>query len=156
MEKRNDFIEMLCPVCKKYLFVDNEDTEKEDSNHNGEQTDFCTSCGWIYDIKQTKDPDLKIGMNEMSLNEYRVWYSKKIKSDPDYNYLDEISKQTPHLCPVCRKHKFSCEGSWEICPVCGWTDDPLMEREPDKWAGNANDLCLNDFRNRYKKLNDGD
>ena len=44
-------------------------------------------------------------------------------------------------CPVCGKHLFEESGAYEICPVCGWEDDPVQRREPDL-IGGANKLSL--------------
>ena len=153
MEEKNSFIKMLCPVCGKYMFVNSTDSEKTSPGYEDEETDYCTECGWVYDLSQSNDPDLRTGNNILSLNEYRLQYSEKIKENPKYNYMEATFSVKPHLCPVCGKHEFSSEGSWEVCPVCGWVDDYLMEQEPDKWAGNANDLCLNDYKKRYEILN---
>lgn len=48
-----------------------------------------------------------------------------------------------YRCPVCKRHYFDEIGGYEICPVCGWEDDPLQRREPD-FEGGANELSLNE------------
>lgn len=53
-----------------------------------------------------------------------------------------------YRCPVCGKHYFEEIGAYEICPVCGWEDDPLQRREPD-FEGGANRLSLNEARKEY-------
>ncbi|MDO4285377.1 MAG: CPCC family cysteine-rich protein [Eubacteriales bacterium] len=60
-----------------------------------------------------------------------------------------MKKTNPRLlCPCCGKHRFKEEGFYEICPVCGWEDDPLQRDEPD-FEGGANDESLNQARARY-------
>ncbi len=148
---RKEFVEMLCPICGKYMFVDDTDLEKEDPDYEGKQDDFCPVCGWVYDLEQVNDPDLDNGKNRMNLKDYTKWYQTKISENPNYNYSDDNYVEHPHICPVCGLHTFSDEGSFEICPICGWEDDGIMEKEPDRWAGTANDLSLNNFRKRYEE-----
>ena len=45
------------------------------------------------------------------------------------------------ICPVCKKHHFTQEASYEICPVCGWEDDILQRESPD-FEGGANKMSL--------------
>ena len=49
-------------------------------------------------------------------------------------------------CPVCSQHFF--RESYEICPVCGWENDPVQRREPN-FAGGANKLSLNEAKRVY-------
>ena len=66
------------------------------------------------------------------------------KPDTD-NRFDE-----DRLCPCCGRYHFKEKDAYEICPVCGWEDDPLQRREPD-FAGGANTLCLNDAIRKYNE-----
>lgn len=51
-------------------------------------------------------------------------------------------------CPVCGKYEFEEFGSWDICPVCDWEDDPLQATEHN-YAGGANALSVNEARIEY-------
>ena len=46
-------------------------------------------------------------------------------------------------CPVCGSKVFEEKGGYEICPVCGWEDDPVQRRDPG-FAGGANKMSLNE------------
>ena len=52
-------------------------------------------------------------------------------------------------CPVCGKYYFSEQGGYEICPVCGWEDDPVQKRFPDM-EGGANHDSLNEAKRKYE------
>lgn len=138
---------MMCPVCGKFEF-----TELQETDLLFRDEMQCSICGWKYDQRQHEDHDLKNGLNELSLNEYQAWYKQKIKENPDFDFQDENYQAAAHMCPVCHHYQFEDENSFDVCPFCGWCDDALMENEPDKWADNANDLCLNEFRERYQKF----
>lgn len=126
---------MLCPVCQKFYFtkLDGFDVEQLGLAPNTMQ---CSRCGWHYDLEQTKDPDLKNGANEMSLNEYKEWYKKKIKENPKWEYYqDFIGDPEPHLCPVCGEYEFEDQLCYDICPICGWEDNGLEVDPYDKNGG---------------------
>nr|WP_315086140.1 CPCC family cysteine-rich protein [uncultured Lachnoanaerobaculum sp.] len=54
-----------------------------------------------------------------------------------------------HKCPVCGKFEFEYEGSFDICEICGWHDDPIQGENPDEKAC-ANKMSLNEAREAYK------
>lgn len=71
--------------------------------------------------------------------------------------LEDLSharrRKKRHLCPVCEHHCFPNTGPVDICPECGWHDDVRMERDPTLITQTSgNDLCLADYRVRYKRL----
>ena len=62
--------------------------------------------------------------------------------------MDEIINCSVYLCPCCHKYEFSEVGSYEICPVCNWEDDPVQEEDPS-YGGGANVMSLNEARKAY-------
>ncbi len=109
----DNYIEIECPVCRKFYFskLDPEDLDFYDYVQ-------CRKCGWINDRRQIENPELCNGENELSLNQYKKWYKKKLKSNPNYDYSEENYEDESHVCPVCGKHVFKCDNSFDVCPVC--------------------------------------
>ena len=54
------------------------------------------------------------------------------------------------ICPCCGRYYFKERSAFEICPVCGWEDDPLQRRE-EEFAGGANKVCLREARELFEK-----
>ena len=52
-------------------------------------------------------------------------------------------------CPCCGKYYFSEKNAFEICPVCGWEDDPVQRRDAD-YEGGANKMSLKEARAFYE------
>lgn len=145
------FKAMECPICHEYYFSDDTELEKKEPGYEGKQDDYCHHCGWKYDLYQVEHPNASHLTNELSLEDYKKWFEDRIKENPNYDYTNDHYTFKPHLCPVCGKYVFEDISSFDICPYCGWEDDDLMEIQPDKWAGTSNPLCLNDYREDYKK-----
>ena len=52
-------------------------------------------------------------------------------------------------CPVCGYHVFGRPpGSYEICDVCDWEDDPIQVRHP-RMRGGANGGSIYDYQQRH-------
>ena len=46
-------------------------------------------------------------------------------------------------CPCCGEYTIEISDFYEICPVCGWEDDPGQHNYPDDDIG-ANKMSLNE------------
>lgn len=141
----NKYKEVICPICGEFYFSALEPGDADLYDYVQ-----CSICGWKYDADQLQDPELSGGPNEISLNEYKKMYEEKKKADPNYIFVESEYEEIPHICPVCGKHTFTDYNSFEICPVCGWEDDAVMEENPDEWGGCSNDLPLTQFKRRFE------
>lgn len=56
-------------------------------------------------------------------------------------------------CPCCGyyTHKHEPDGSYDICPVCFWEDDPVQLEDP-QYEGGANHVSLEQARLNYKEF----
>ncbi len=55
-------------------------------------------------------------------------------------------------CPCCGHRMFGePPGSYDICSVCFWEDDPIQLRWPD-WVGGANAPCLIEAQRAYAEM----
>ena len=53
-------------------------------------------------------------------------------------------------CPCCGNYTlYEPSGSYEFCPVCGWTDDPWAEEHPEE-TGDHNGVSLETARCNYR------
>lgn len=50
------------------------------------------------------------------------------------------------LCPCCGKVRV---GEYDICPTCGWENDPIQAEHPEM-AGGANQMSLQEARKAYQ------
>ncbi len=55
-----------------------------------------------------------------------------------------------HKCPVCGETVFDEYGSFDMCDVCGWEDDPIQFQDHD-YKGGANKMSVNEAKKAYKK-----
>ena len=83
---------------------------------------------------------------------YTVDFMDEEKQSQAVAFADRLLA-ADRICPCCGQHYFSEQGAYEICPVCGWEDDPLQRKDPD-FAGGANTLSLNDARGKYHEETD--
>ena len=53
-------------------------------------------------------------------------------------------------CPCCGSRVIDASGTYEVCEVCGWEDDPVQLADPD-YSGGANAESLNAARMRWQQ-----
>ncbi len=64
--------------------------------------------------------------------------------------VDQVIVRYP--CPCCGylTRNEGPPGTYEICPICWWEDDPVQFEDPD-FSGGANQPSLNEARKRFRE-----
>ena len=57
-------------------------------------------------------------------------------------------------CPCCGSKTVDTPGTFEICDVCEWEDDPSQSADPD-YAGGANRLSLSEAQKQWAQKQSG-
>lgn len=57
------------------------------------------------------------------------------------------------LCPCCGFRTLNREppGTYDLCPVCGWEDDGVQFKDPNR-RGGANEESLNEARANFRQF----
>jgi Cysteine-rich CPCC len=65
-----------------------------------------------------------------------------------------LRKKRLNPCPCCGYLTLECTspGSWEICPVCFWEDDPIQFADPTHGGDGANGVTLEQARRNYTQF----
>ena len=68
-----------------------------------------------------------------------------------YSVINEYADLRKHRCPCCDLYTLDEEppGTYDICPVCWWEDDPIQFADPD-YRGGANTESLNEARGGFR------
>lgn len=63
-----------------------------------------------------------------------------------------MSELLKYFCPCCGYDTFTEEppGTYNICPICFWEDDPIQYKDPD-YKGGANRVSLRQGQLNYEK-----
>ncbi len=64
------------------------------------------------------------------------------------NVTAELVSANSFACPVCGGVVDGPPRTYELCPACGWEDDPVQYDDPG-YAGGANVASLNDARTAW-------
>ena len=58
--------------------------------------------------------------------------------------------KTKYQCPCCGQFTLeSSPGTYDICPICGWEDDPVQFEQPE-YADGANRISLLQARREWR------
>ena len=52
-------------------------------------------------------------------------------------------------CLCCDAPVINVRGAYEVCPICGWEDDPVQAKDPD-FTGGANRMSLSQARSDWR------
>ncbi len=136
---RPDHLRRACDVLLRYIEAERPCGYVENAGREGESANICT-LGELRDAKVNMFNTVFVGNSTTCIVDTAA--GPRLVTPRGYRYP----------CPCCGKLTLTQEpGSYEICPVCGWEDDPAQRRDPDL-DGGANKRSLNQSK---EDLNNG-
>ena len=62
--------------------------------------------------------------------------------------INKSAEKQRFACPCCNSMTIGNLGTYEICAVCGWEDDPIQSADPE-YIGGANANSLSQARKKW-------
>jgi hypothetical protein len=84
--------------------------------------------------------------------EIRRLYVELGKLTEAYSYVHQHGPRQMYQCPCCELYTLeeNPPGTYEICLVCWWEDDPIQFKDPN-YRGGANHESLHEARDAFRR-----
>jgi hypothetical protein len=76
------------------------------------------------------------------------WFAWRKAKDSDWQREKKLNNLLP--CPCCGSFVISEFGTYEVCEVCDWEDDPIQAADPSL-EGGANHISLTEARKEWSE-----
>lgn len=103
------------------------------------------------------DPDGVVRAEIRAFSRPGRWYTRcadqwarRVQHAITTRYERALSDSQPMPCPCCGRRTLPERGTYELCPVCNWEDDPNQSRNPTSPDG-ANGLSLAAARKIFER-----
>ena len=127
--KRPDHLKRACDILLEFIEPERPCGLVENAGRGEEKIRLCT-LGELRDAEVNMFTTVFVGSSATGIIDGKLVTSRGYK----------------YACPCCGRRTLTEEpGSYEICPVCGWEDDPLSRRDP-AFTGGANKMSLEEAR----------
>ena len=113
------------------------------------------SAGWDFPFNEEfKNVDIELDNQVVDryfdLNLRNVYIDMRKSMGQALEAFHKTMGELNYICPCCGMSYFEKNGSYEICPVCGWENDRVQNSDPT-FRGGANKDCLMVARKKFEQ-----